>query len=73
MDFKETLVDYVFSQYLFAIFFCVIPETKLKPLSRHVAGVLLFQTVTKYPSFDHTQSKPSVGMCELNDIYEPVR
>lgn len=60
------------SYYLF-VFFSVIPETKLNPLCGQVPGVLLFQTVTKHPSFVHTQSKPSVRHCDFNDIYEPVR
>lgn len=68
MNFKATPTDW-FSYYLFS----VIPEKNLNPPSRQVPDILLFQTVTKYQSFKHTQSNPSIGMCNFKDIYEPVK
>lgn len=69
MNFKATLSD-CFSYYLFS----VIPKKKkLNTPSRQLPDILLFQTVTVYQSFKHIQSKPSIGMCNFRDIYEPVK
>lgn len=68
-NFKETLVACVFLYY----FFPCNPRNKFKSTKVGKYQVSCCFKLTRYPSFDCTQRKPSVGLCDFNDIYEPVK